>query len=113
MSVLKTASENDQSVAVGSFRRATGVAADSKRGGSSPDRRSRFLVSRPEGYMVAAFPGTRRGCVRLSTSREPGRASLIGRGAFGANTPSTANKSLKYVPGLSALHRTRLRAPLS
>jgi len=102
MSVLRTVSESGQSGAVGSYRRATGATAASKRGGDSLARRCHFFVGSPAGYATAASARKRRGCVRLAASREPGRASLIGRGAFAANTPSTANKSLKYVPALRA-----------
>jgi len=102
MSLHRTASENGQSGAVGSCRRATGARAASERGAGGPARRCHFLLSSPEGCVFAAFARIRCCSVRLFASRAPGRASLVRRGAAGANSPSTANKPLKYVPALRA-----------
>ena len=102
MSVLRTASENGQSRAVGSARRATGAAADSPRGVETLAQRCQFPASSPEGSVFAARG--EKGFCRFwpSASRAPGRALLAGLGALTGNIPSTANKSLKYVPALRA-----------
>jgi hypothetical protein len=102
MSVLRTAPENGPGGAAGSALGATGAGASAGRGAPSPARRYRFLVSTPEGLVIATFARKRRSRLQVSASREPGRASLVRCGALAPRGSSTANKSLKYVPALWA-----------
>jgi hypothetical protein len=102
MSILRSASENGQSGAVGSSRGATGAATDSKYGVVSSAWRCRFLVGSSVGYVFAASARTRHSSIWSLASRALGRDSLASHGAVVESALSTANKSLKFVPALRA-----------
>ena len=102
MSIFRSAPQNGQSEAVDRFRRATGAVATFGSGVGSQAGCSDVQACSPAGQAVAT--STRKGwsSVPLRASRGPGRASLPGSGAVVVNAPSTANKSLKFVPALRA-----------
>jgi len=102
MSILRSALENGRNRAVGSSHGATGAAPVFKRGGSSRTQRCRLLACSPARYAAAAFARKGRSGAGLCANRAAGRASLSGGGALAENPPSTANKSLKFVPALRA-----------
>jgi len=102
MSAFRLASEKASGRAGGSILRATGAVAACQRGDTSQAKRRRVEGCSPAGQGLAAFTG--KGCSSLpfSAIRSRGRASLDVSRAIAANGPSTANKSLKYVPALRA-----------
>ncbi len=102
MSVSRLASEKPSGRAVGSIRRATGAVAACRRGDTSQAKRRRVEGCSPAGQGVAASAG--KGCSSLPffATRGRGRSSIATGGAATENAPSTANKSLKYVPALRA-----------
>ena len=74
---------------------------------------SQVRACRPAGFVSGASNRKGRTLFTSSANRARGPASSKGYGRSAVYSISTDNKPLKYVPALSGLHRTRLRAPLS